>query len=66
MAGWVDGDLKQRHEDVLQHLLEAGQLLLGVVDITGKRGAENPFFNYNNRAIWHLVQTYSNGKGQKS
>lgn len=29
----VDGDLEQGQEDVLQHLLKVGQLLLGVVDI---------------------------------
>ena len=34
VAAWVHCDLKQGHEDVLQHLLEVSQLLLGVVDIT--------------------------------
>lgn len=36
MAGWVRRNLKQRREDVLQHLLEVGQLLLRVVDIASK------------------------------
>lgn len=34
MAAGVDGDLKQGHEDILQHVLEVGQLLLSVVHIT--------------------------------
>lgn len=40
MTAGVDGDFKQRQEDVLQHLLEVGQLLLGVVHVTvdGGRG----------------------------
>ncbi len=33
MAAGVDGDLKQRHEDIFQHLLEISQLLLRVVYI---------------------------------
>lgn len=32
----VDGDFEQRHEDILQHLLEVGELLLGVVHVTGE------------------------------
>ena len=36
MAAGVDCDLKQRHEDILQHLLEISQLLLCVVHITRK------------------------------
>lgn len=36
VAAWVDCNLKQRHEDILQHLLEVEQLFLGVVDITLK------------------------------
>ena len=32
----VDCDFKQRHEDVLQHLLEISQLLLCVVHVTRK------------------------------
>lgn len=36
VTGRVDRDFKQRHEDVLQHLLEISQLLLGVVHITGE------------------------------
>lgn len=38
MTAGVDGDFKQRQEDVLQHLLEVGQLLLGVVHITVESG----------------------------
>lgn len=34
VAAGVDGDLKQGREDVLQHLLEGPQLLLGVVHVT--------------------------------
>lgn len=34
VASRVDGSLKQRHEDVLQHFLEVGQLSLCVVDVT--------------------------------
>lgn len=30
----IDCDFKQRHEDILQHLLEISQLLLCVVHIT--------------------------------
>lgn len=33
VAAWLDGDFKQRHEDVLQHLLEITQLFLRVIDI---------------------------------
>lgn len=33
MAAGVDCDLKQRHEDILQHLLKVAQLLLRVVDV---------------------------------
>lgn len=33
---WLDGDFKQRHEDVLQHLLEITQLFLSVIDITAE------------------------------
>lgn len=41
VAAGVHSDLKQRHEDVLQHLLEVAQLLAGVIDITaGKGGAQ--------------------------
>lgn len=36
VATWLDGDFKQRHEDVLQHLLEITQLLLSVIDITAE------------------------------
>lgn len=38
VAAGVNGDLKQRHEDVLHHLLEVSQLLLGSVHITAVRG----------------------------
>ena len=38
VAAGVNGDLKQRHEDVLHHLLEVSQLLLGAVHITAVRG----------------------------
>ena len=41
VIGGVDGDLKQRHEDVLQQLLEVGQLLLCVVHITVERDREH-------------------------
>lgn len=34
MAARVDCDLKQRHEDVLQHLLKVAQLFFRVVDVT--------------------------------
>ena len=34
VAGRVDGGLKQGQENVLQHLLEVGQLALGTVHIT--------------------------------
>lgn len=34
MAARIDGGLKQRREDVLQHLLKVGQLFLGMVHIT--------------------------------
>lgn len=34
VAAGVHRDLKQRHEDVLQHLLEVAQLLVGVIDVT--------------------------------
>lgn len=37
VAAGVHCNLKQRHEDVLQHLLEVTQLFLCVVDITMKR-----------------------------
>lgn len=37
VAAGVDGRLKQWKEDVLQHLLEVGQLFLRVVDITVQR-----------------------------
>ena len=37
VPGGVDGDLEQRHEDVIQQLLEVTQLLLGVVHITVER-----------------------------
>ena len=36
VAAGVDCDLEQRHEDVLQHLLEVTQLSLCVVDVTSK------------------------------
>lgn len=36
MTAGVDCGFKQRHEDVLQHLLEISQLLLCVVHITRK------------------------------
>lgn len=38
MTTGVDCDFKQRHEDVLQHLLEISQLLLCVVHVTRKVG----------------------------
>lgn len=41
MTAGVDGDFKQRHEDILQHLLEITQLLLCVVHIAGKVGIES-------------------------
>lgn len=34
VAAGVDCDLEQRHEDILQHLLEVVQLSLRVVDVT--------------------------------
>lgn len=34
VAAGVDRDLKQRREDVLQHLLKVAQLFLRVVDVT--------------------------------
>lgn len=34
MTAGVDRDFKQRHKDVLQHLLEISQLLFCVVHIT--------------------------------
>lgn len=34
MTAGVDRDFKERHEDVLQHLLEISQLLLCMVHIT--------------------------------
>lgn len=37
VAAWVHGGLKQRHEDVLQHLLEVSELLLCAVNVTGRR-----------------------------
>lgn len=36
MTTWVDRDFKQRHEDILQHLLEISQLLLCVVHVAGE------------------------------
>lgn len=36
VATWLDGDFKQRHEDVLQHLLEITELFLSVIDITAE------------------------------
>lgn len=36
MAAGFDCNLKQRHEDVLEHLLEVTQLFLGVVHVTLK------------------------------
>ena len=36
VAARVDCDFKQRQEDVLQHLLEVGQLLFGSVHITAQ------------------------------
>ncbi|KAG7283272.1 hypothetical protein CRUP_005014 [Coryphaenoides rupestris] len=40
VAAGVHSDLEQRHEDVLQHLLEVGQLLLGPGDIRPHRPPE--------------------------
>lgn len=40
VAAGVDRCLKQREEDVLQHLLEVGQLFLGAVDIAVGREEE--------------------------
>lgn len=37
VAGWIYRDFEQRHENILQHLLEVSQLLLCVVDITIKK-----------------------------
>lgn len=37
----VDGGFEQRHEDVLQHLLEVSQLLLCAVNVTGRRRNRN-------------------------
>lgn len=37
VAAGVDRNLKQRHEDILQHFLEVAQLLLRVVDVTLKK-----------------------------
>lgn len=36
MTAGVDRDFKQRHEDILQHLLEVSQLLLCVVHVAGE------------------------------
>lgn len=36
VAARVHAGLKQRHEDVLQHLLEVSELLLGAVNVTGR------------------------------
>lgn len=36
MTAGVNRDFKQRHEDVLQHLLEIRQLLLRVVHVAGE------------------------------
>lgn len=36
MTTGVDRGFKQRHKDILQHLLEISQLLLCVVHITGE------------------------------
>lgn len=41
VAAGVDRNLKQRHEDILQHLLEVAQLLLRVVDVTLKKQENN-------------------------
>lgn len=40
MTAGVDGDLKQRHEDVFQHFLEISQLLLCVVHVAVKEVIE--------------------------
>lgn len=37
----VDGGFEQRHEDILQHLLEVSQLLLCAVNVTGRRQNRN-------------------------
>jgi hypothetical protein len=37
VAGRVDGGLEQWQEDVLQHLLEVGQLALGPVHIAADK-----------------------------
>lgn len=44
VAPGVDCNLKQRHKDILQHLLEVGQLLLCVIDVTLKRTSTNQLF----------------------
>lgn len=41
VAAGVDRNLKQRHEDILQHFLEVAQLLLRVVDVTLKKQKNN-------------------------
>lgn len=41
VAAGVDRNLKQRHEDILQHFLEVAQLLLRVVDVTLKKQENN-------------------------
>lgn len=43
MTAGVDRDFKQRHEDVLQHLLEISQLLLCVVHVAGEVGIERRY-----------------------
>lgn len=41
VAAGVDRNLRQRHEDILQHFLEVAQLLLRVVDVTLKKQENN-------------------------
>lgn len=41
VAAGVDRNLKERHEDILQHFLEVAQLLLRVVDVTLKKQENN-------------------------
>ena len=40
MTARVDADFKQRHEDILQHLLEICQLLLCLVHVTEEENSD--------------------------
>lgn len=53
----VDRDFKQRHEDVLQHLLEISQLLLGVVHITGEEEIKQQRLFFNKQFIGNVFHS---------